>query len=104
MWIARRGRIDGPGSLKRLDVDREMDKRIEGANGADVTCLRALNAQVLRLAVDAFTGRTLVVDDLVEGTLSIQGDTHQPPSFLVDVLDTAFLAGETARGRRSGWN
>ncbi len=72
-------------------VDREIDQRVEGANGADVARFGSLDAQVLGLAVDAFTGGALVVDDLVEGTLAIQGDAHQPTSFLVDVLDTAFL-------------
>jgi hypothetical protein len=77
--------------LEYLDVDRQIDQGVEGPNGADIACFGSFDAQILGLTVDTFAGRTLVVDDVIEGTLAIQGDAHQPPSFLVDVLDTAFL-------------
>ncbi len=49
----------------------------------------ALDTQVLGLAVDAFTGGTLVVDRLVERAVAIQGDAHEPTGFDVDVFDAA---------------
>jgi hypothetical protein len=87
--------------LERLDVDRQIDQRVERANGADVACFGSFDTQVLGLTVDAFAGGALVVDDVIKGTLTIQGHAHQATGFLVDIFDTAFLAGETAGGRRS---
>lgn len=64
--------IDLPRPLQRLDVDCEVDQRVERANGADIACLGSLDAQVFGLAIDAFAGRALAVDALVERTLAIK--------------------------------
>jgi hypothetical protein len=88
---AQQGSIDLLGPLKDLAVDREIDQRVERANGADVARLGSLDAQVLGLAVDAFAGRTLAVDALVERTLAIKRHAHQATSFQVEVFDTAFV-------------
>lgn len=52
----RKAQQRGIDLLRRLedsDVDREVDQRIERANGTDVACLGSLDAQVFGLAVDA---------------------------------------------------
>ena len=88
---AQQGGIDGSCSLENFDVDRQIDQGVESANGADVACFGSFDAQILGLTVDTFAGGALGVDDVIEGTLSIQGHAHQATGFLVDVLDTAFL-------------
>jgi hypothetical protein len=98
------GGIDLPRSLESLDVDRQIDQRMERAYRAQVACFGSFDAQVFGLAVDAFAGSTLVVDDVVQGALTIQGDTHQATSFLVDVLwhlGHSLSLCETAHGHRS---
>lgn len=52
--------------------------------------------QALRfgLAIAPFGPGALVVDALVERTLSIQGDTHQSTQFAVDIFDAAFAFGK----------
>jgi hypothetical protein len=84
--------------LKGLDIDGEIDQGIERADGAESACFGSLDAQVFGLTVDAFAGGALAVDALVEGTVAIQGDTHQAPSFLVDVFDTAFVFAKLLMG------
>ncbi len=54
--------------------------------------LRALGRrvpEVFRLAIDAFATRALRVDDLVEGTVTIQQGAHESTGFPIDILDTA---------------
>ncbi len=97
----QQGGIDLPCSLQRFDVDREIDQGVERANGADIERFGSLDAQVFGLAIDTFAGGTLVVDDVVQGTLAIKRHAHQATGFLVNVFDTAFLAGETVHGHRS---
>ena len=75
--------------MQRFEVDREIDQGVERANGADGACLGSLDAQVFGLAIDAFTGGALPVDDVVERTLAIECDTHQAACFQVDILDAA---------------
>jgi hypothetical protein len=53
-----------------------------------------LNAKGLRLAVDAFAGSPLVLDGLIEGTLSIQQRPHQPTFLPIGILDTALAFGK----------
>jgi len=77
---AQQGGIDLLGLLEGLEVDREIDQCIERANGADVACFGAFNPQIFGLAVDAFAGRTLSVDRVVERTVAIQRDALQPPA------------------------
>ena len=81
-----------------------MDQRIERANGADIACFGSLDAQVFGLAVDAFAGGTLVVNDVVEGTVAIQGDAHQPAGFQVDIFDTAFLLAKLLMVTGLAWS
>src|SRR2546425_13273959 len=95
---AQQGGIDPLGLLESLDVDREVDQGVERAYRADITCFGSLNAQVFGLTVDAFTRRTLVVDELVERTLAIQRHAHQPACFQVDVLHAAFVLAKLLMG------
>lgn len=46
------------------------------------------------LAVDAFAGGALPVDELVEQTAAIEGDAHLRPGLPVHVLDTTLALGE----------
>ncbi len=90
-WEAQQGGIDPLGLLEGFDIEREVDQGVERAYRADMTRFGLLNAQVFGQTVDAFTRGALVVDELVERTLAIQGDTHQPACFQVDVFDAAFV-------------
>ena len=54
--------------------------------------MKSLDAQFFGLTVDAFTTGALRVDGLIERSLSIERDAHQPSWLDVDVLDTAVFA------------
>ena len=68
---AQQGGVDLLRPLQHFDVDGEIDQGVERANGADVACLGSLDAQILGLTVDTFAGGALVVDDVIERTLTI---------------------------------
>src|SRR5579884_2865789 len=53
-----------------------------------VAHLGALEAQLFGLAVDALGTGALVVDGVIERPIPIQGDTHLPAQFPIEVLDT----------------
>src|SRR5437016_5002601 len=75
------GGIDLACSSEDLDIDADIGQRIQPAHRVAVAGFGSLNAQVLGLTVDAFTRGSLVVDDLVERALAIEGDTHESASF-----------------------
>ena len=56
----------------------------------DIADFWTLDTECLCLTIDAFAGRALVVDDVVERALSIEQRTHQPAFFPIGVFDTAF--------------
>ena len=54
----------------------------------------SFDAEFFGLTVDAFTTRSLVVNGLVDGTLTVKRHTHQPSFFPVNVLDAPFAFSE----------
>ncbi len=85
--------IDGPRPPERFSVDRDVDQGIEVTDRVDVTRFGPLNAEIFGLAVDAFTGGSLLIDSLVEGAIPIQSDAHESARLDVDVLDAALAKG-----------
>jgi hypothetical protein len=53
-----------------------------------------LDAECLRLTVDALAGSALVVDDVIERAVSIEQGPHQPAFLPIGVFDTASPFGE----------
>ena len=49
-----------------------------------------LNAQGLRLTIDAFTGSALSVQGMVEQTVTIERDAQLAAESSVDILDTLY--------------
>src|SRR2546425_4058351 len=60
----------------------------------------SFNAERLGLAVDAFTGGTLVVDGVVERPVPIEQRTHQAACLPIGILDAALAFAEL--GMRTG--
>src|SRR2546421_9905337 len=54
----------------------------------DIAHFWTLDAECLRLTVDAFAGSALIVDDVVERTGAIEQGTHQPTFLPIGVLYT----------------
>ena len=82
--------IDSPCPLERFGVDEDIDERIEASHCGPTAHLRSLNAQRFGLTVDAFSTGALAIDALVEGSIPIQCDAHQPAGLNVDDFDAAF--------------
>ncbi len=49
----------------------------------------SFDPQFFGLAIDAFAGRALAINRVIEGTGAIQGDTHLAAEFVVDLFDTS---------------
>ena len=54
----------------------------------------SFNAERLGLAVDAFTGGTLVVDGVVERPVTIEQSAHQSAFLPIGIFDAALAFGE----------
>src|SRR5207302_3052811 len=67
---------------------------IEVADGVDVTYFGSLEAQFFGPTVGALGTRALVVDSVIERPIAIQGDTHLPTQFPVEVFDAALAFGK----------
>src|SRR5436853_5010116 len=50
----------------------------------------SFDTEFFGLTVDAFTTRSLVINGLIDGTLTVKSHTHLSPFFPVNILDTAF--------------
>ncbi len=59
------------------------------SNRAAITDVGSLNAFGLRLTVDVLSGGALVRDGVVKRAVTVEGDTHLPAPFPVDIFDTA---------------
>src|SRR5438105_5053526 len=59
-------------------------------DGAAIAHFWSFNAQCLCLTIDAFAGRALVVNDVVERAVTVEQGTHESAFLDSDVLDTAF--------------
>ena len=91
---AQQGGIGGPRPSQGVGIGDQVDQGIAVANGAPIAQLGPLNAQPLRLAIDAFGRGALLVDDLVERGVALERDAHLGTLLAVEVLDTAAAFGE----------
>ena len=70
---------------------------------ASIAHFGPLNAQGLRLTIDAFAGSALGINGVVERALPIEGDALEAAEFPVDILDTALAFRElVVLARRPG--
>ncbi len=60
-------------AAQQAQVDEQVDQGVLVGNGCAVTQMRALDAQIHGLTVDAFGGGTLAIDFLIGLALPIQG-------------------------------
>src|SRR5438552_4121646 len=63
-------------------------------DGTAIAHFGSFNAQSLGLTVDAFTRGALVVDGMVERSVTIEQRAHQPAFLPIGIFDAAFTFGE----------
>jgi len=86
--------IDAPSPLQGFEIDENVGQGVEVGHRPPSAHVRPFETQRFGLAIDALSTGALLVDTLIERTVAIQRDAHQPAGFPIQIFDAASSLGE----------